>query len=132
VQSLVSNEIPMTFNTLPEVMGQIKSGAVRPIAVTTATRSPALPDVPTIAETVPGYDVGIWQGWMGPAGMAAPLVEKIHAGIAKATANPILRQRFAEIAAEPAATTPAALTAEMIAEQTKWRPVVQTAGITID
>jgi tripartite-type tricarboxylate transporter receptor subunit TctC len=132
VQSLVSNEIPMTFNTLPEVMGQIKSGSVRPIAVTTAKRSPALPDVPTIGETVKDYDVGIWQGWMGPAGMPAPLVEKIHAGIAKAMESPVLRQRFAEVAAEPAATKPADFTAEMIAEQSKWRPVVQTAGIKMD
>jgi tripartite-type tricarboxylate transporter receptor subunit TctC len=133
VQSLVQGEVPMTFNTLPEVMGQITGGQVRAIAVTTAKRTPALPDVPTMAEAgVPGYEVEIWQGWMGPAGMPAPLVEKIHAGIVKAMAAPVLRKRFAEVAAEASATTPAEFAAEMRAEQNKWSPVIKTAGITLE
>ena len=133
VQSLVQGEIPMTFNTLPEVMGQITGGQVRPIAVTTAKRTPALPDVPTIAEAgVPGYAVEIWQGWMGPAGMPAPLVEKIHASIAKAMTSPTLRKRFAEVAAEPVATSPAEFAKEMQSELSKWTPVVKTANIIIE
>jgi tripartite-type tricarboxylate transporter receptor subunit TctC len=132
VQSLINGEIPMTFNTLPEVMGQIQAGAVRPIAVTTETRTPALPNVPTIGETVPGYAAAIWQGWMGPAGMPAPLVAKINAALVKALANPTLRQRFAELAAEPITNTPEEFAIEMRAELAKWTPVVQTAGIKID
>ncbi len=133
VQALVQGEVPMTFNTLPEVMGQIQGGQVRAIAVTTAKRTPALPDVPTIAEAgVPGYAVEIWQGWMGPAGMPAPLVEKIHAGIAKAMASPMLRKRFSEVAAEPVATTPAEFAVEMRDELAKWTPVVKTANIVIE
>jgi tripartite-type tricarboxylate transporter receptor subunit TctC len=130
VQALISGEVPMTFNTVPEVMAQIQGGAVRPIAVTTAQRAAVLPDVPTIAETVPGYEVEIWQGWFGPAGMPAPLVEKIHASLVKVVSAPALRQRFAELGAEAVTSTPAEFLATMQAELDRWTKVVQIAGIT--
>jgi tripartite-type tricarboxylate transporter receptor subunit TctC len=130
LQALISGELPMTFNTVPEIIAQVQAGAVRPIAVTTAKRSAILPDVPTVAETVPGYEVEIWQGWLGPAGMPAPVVAKIHAGLTKVLAAPALRQRFAELGAEAVSSTPDAFLATMRAELERWTRVVQIAGIT--
>ncbi len=130
VQALIAGELPMTFNTVPEVMGQIQAGAVRPIAVTTAKRSAQLSTVPTIGETVPGYEVEIWQAWLGPAGMPAPLVAKINADLVKVLASLPVRQRFAELGAEAVSSTPAELAALMRAELERWTTVVQVAGIT--
>ncbi len=130
VQALIAGELPMSFNTVPEVMGQIQAGAVRPIAVTTAQRSTQLPAVPMIAETVPGYAVEIWQAWLGPAGMPPPLVAKINADLVKVLASPQVRQRFTELGAEAASSTPAELAGLMRAELERWTTVVQVAGIT--
>src|SRR5208282_5939757 len=110
-------------------MSQIQGGTVRAIAVTTAKRVPLLPDVPTIGETVPGYDVEIWQAWLGPAGMKAPLVKKINADLVKVLATPQLRQRFAELGAQAASSTPDELLAIMRADLARWTHVVQIAGI---
>jgi len=129
VQALMSGELPMTFNTLPEVMSQIQAGTVRPIAVTTATRAALLPDVPAIGETLPGYEVEIWQAWLGPAGMTPPLVAKIHADLVKVLASKQLRQRFAELGAEAVSSTPDELEATMRTELARWTRVVQIAGI---
>jgi tripartite-type tricarboxylate transporter receptor subunit TctC len=129
VQALMSGELPMTFNTVPEVMSQIRGGTVRPIAVTTATRTTQLPDVPTIGETLPGYDVEIWQAWLGPAGLPAPIVAKINAGLVKVLSDPQLRQRFADFGADAVSGTPDDLKRTMQTELARWTHVVQVAGI---
>jgi tripartite-type tricarboxylate transporter receptor subunit TctC len=129
VQALMAGELPMTFNTLPEVMAQIQAGTVRPIAVTTAQRAPTLPDLPTIAETVPGYEVEVWQAWFGPAGMTPRVIAKINADLVKVLAMPALRQRFADLGAEAISSTPAALLTTMRNELSRWTRVVQIAGI---
>jgi tripartite-type tricarboxylate transporter receptor subunit TctC len=130
VQALVGGEVPMTFNTVPEIMAQVQGGAVRPIAVTTAKRAAALPNIPTIGETIAGYDVEIWQGWFGPAGLPAPIVEKVHAGLVKVLSAPAMRQRFADMGAEAVTSTPAEFLAAMHSELDRWTKVVQVAGIT--
>jgi tripartite-type tricarboxylate transporter receptor subunit TctC len=132
VQALMSGELPMTFNTLPEVMSQIQAGSVRAIAVTTAQRAALLPNLPTIGETVPGYEVEIWQAWLGPAGMKPPLVAKINADLVKVLAAKQLHQRFAEIGAEAVSSTPDALRTIMQTELARWTRVVQIAGIQPD
>jgi tripartite-type tricarboxylate transporter receptor subunit TctC len=129
VQALISGELPMTFNTVPEVISQIQAGTVRAIAVTTAKRTAQLPDVPAIAETLPGYDVEIWQAWLGPPGLPAPIVAKVNAGLVKVLADPKLRKRFADIGAEAVSSTPDELLATMKNELARWNRVVQVAGI---
>lgn len=129
LQALIGNEVPMTFNTVPEIVSQIQAGTVRPIAVTTAKRAANLPDVPTIAETLPGYDVEIWQAWLGPPGMAAPLVAKINAGLVKVLASPPIQQRFTEIGAQAISSTPEELGSVMRNELARWTKVVEVAGI---
>ena len=75
---LIGGHVPMTFNNIPESLGQVQAGAVRPLGVTTAARSPVLPNVPTIAEFgVPGYDTGVWWGVLAPAGLPADVQAKI-------------------------------------------------------
>ena len=132
VQALISGELPMTFNTVPEVMSQISAGTVRAIAVTTAKRTAVLPDVPTIAETLPGYDVEIWQAWLGPPGLPAPLVAKINGGLVKVLGDPKLKKRFADFGAEAVSSTPDELLATMKNELARWTRVVQIAGIKAD
>src|SRR4029077_16962657 len=77
INDLLGGQIPMSFNNGPESVGQIEAGTVRALAVTTASRASFLPDVPSMAETVPGYDTEVWWGLLGPAGMTRDLVEKI-------------------------------------------------------
>jgi tripartite-type tricarboxylate transporter receptor subunit TctC len=129
IQALISGELPMTFNTLPEVMSQVQGGTVRAIAVTTAKRAALLPDLPTIGETVPGYEVEIWQAWLGPAGMKPALVAKINADLVTVLASPQLHARFAELGAEAVSSTPDALMTTMRTELARWTRVVQIAGI---
>src|SRR5664279_1468668 len=75
LQAVLAGDIPMSFNPMPEVVGQLGGGQIRAIAVTSATRSKTLPDVPTVAESgVPGYETSVWWGFLGPAGMAPELV----------------------------------------------------------
>src|SRR5882724_2973013 len=86
---LMGGHIPMTFNNIPESIAQIKAGTVRPLGVTSAARSPALPDVPTIAEAgVPDYDTGVWWGFLGPAGLSADVKAKLARDCAEAVTAP--------------------------------------------
>src|SRR5258708_14004001 len=77
INDLLGGQIPLSFNNGPESVGQIEAGTVRALAVTTAARAPFLPDVPSMAETVPGYDTEVWWGLLGPAGMPPDLVAKL-------------------------------------------------------
>src|SRR4029079_18906104 len=77
INDLLGGQIPMTFNNGPESVGQIEAGTVRALAVTTASRALFLPDVPSMAETVPGYDTEVWWGLLGPAGMPPDVVAKL-------------------------------------------------------
>src|SRR6476469_7213729 len=89
--AVISREIPLRVNPLPEVVGQLEGNAVRARGVTTAQRSEALPDVPTVAEAgLPGYDASVCWGFLGPAGMAPELVAKINADLAAALRDPVV------------------------------------------
>jgi tripartite-type tricarboxylate transporter receptor subunit TctC len=128
--AVLAGEIPMSINPLPEVVGQLDSGAVRALAVTTASRSKALPDVPTVAETgVAGYDASVWWGFLGPAGMAPDLVEKIHADLATALRDPVVLAALEKMGATAVGSPPKEFDAYMRAEATKWEPVLKETNI---
>ena len=128
--AVISGEIPMSVNPLPEVVGQIEGNAVRALAVTTAQRSKALPDVPTIAEAgIPGYDASVWWGFLGPAGMAPDLVAKIHADLAAALKDPVVLTALEKMGATPVGNSPKDFDAFMRAEAAKWEPVLKEANI---
>ena len=109
------------------------SGKLNGPAVTTAKRSPALPEVPTIAEAgLPGFDVSSWAGLMAPAGTPRAVVQKLNAATVKALANPDMRARLAGEGAEPVGNTPEQFAAFVKVELTKWALAIKQAGAQID
>ena len=133
VSDLVAGEVPVGFQLLPNVIGQIKAGQVRPLAVASDKRLAALPEVPTAAELgVKGYYSAAWFAFLAPRGTPRPIVDKLHGEIAAAMADPAVRARFAEFGAEPMATTPEELARFIAGEVAKWRDIVAKAGITVD
>ena len=133
LQAVMAGDIPMSFNPMPEVVGQLESGTVRVVAVTTATRSKTLPDVPTVAESgVPGYETSVWWGFLGPAGMAPELVTKINADLVTALKDPAVLAAFDKLGAVPVGSSPADFDAFMHAEAAKWGPILKQANIRVE
>jgi tripartite-type tricarboxylate transporter receptor subunit TctC len=131
VNDLLGNHIAIMFDNMPSAIGHVKAGKLRPLAVTTAQRSPALPDVPTIAEAgVPGYEATSWFGLLAPAGTPAPVVTKLNAAILKALADPDVKKKLLEQGAEPAGETPAQFAAFIASETVKWGKIVKQSGAT--
>ena len=128
--AVIAGDIPLSFNPLAEAIGQIEGGPVRALAVTSAQRSPALPDVPTVAESgVPGYDVSVWWGFLGPAKMAPELVTKLQTDLKAALQDPTVKATLDKLGATPVGSTPSEFDAFMHAEVTKWEPVLKAANI---
>ena len=127
---LMGGHIPMTFNNIPESIAQIRAGTVRPLGVTTATRSAVLPDVPTIAEGgVPGYDTGVWWAVLAPAGLPAAIRDKLARDFAEVLKAPAVKNRLVELGATPIGSSPAELNAFIRAEHDRWGPILRAAGI---
>jgi len=130
INDLLGGHIPLSFNNIPESIGQIKDGTLRPLGVTSATRSAVLPDVPTIAEAgVPGYDTAVWWGLLGPGGLPADLAAKISKDCAEALHAPAAKQRLDKLGATVAGTSPADFAKLIRADYEKWGPIVKAAGI---
>lgn len=128
--AVIAGEIPISVNPLPEVVGQLEGNAVRALAVTTAQRSKALPDIPTVAEAgIGGYDASVWWGVLGPAGMAPDIVAKIHADLAAALKDPVVLTALEKMGATPVGSSPADFDGFMRAEAKKWEPVLKEADI---
>jgi tripartite-type tricarboxylate transporter receptor subunit TctC len=125
---LVAGHVALTFATAPSAVPYIKSGQMRAIGVSSGKRAAALPDVPTISETVPGYEAVGWNGMMAPANLPAPVLEKIHATVVKVFGMPDIRNRMVSLAADPITTTPAEFGAYIKAEIGKWAKVVKDSG----
>jgi tripartite-type tricarboxylate transporter receptor subunit TctC len=133
VADLIAGEVPVSFQLLPNVVGQIKAGQVRPLAVASDKRLAALPEVPTASEMgVKGYESAAWFAFLAPRGTPRPIVDKLHAEVVAAMSDPALRARFAEFGAEPMATTPEELGRFIASEVAKWRAIISKAGITVD
>lgn len=132
INDLLGGQIPLSFNNGPESVGQIQAGTVRALAVTTAARAPFLPDVPSMGETVPGYDTEVWWGLLGPAAMPRDLVEKISRDFVAALKTDAVRERLAKLGASPIGSTPQAFDAKIHADYDKWGPIIQAAGIKAD
>jgi tripartite-type tricarboxylate transporter receptor subunit TctC len=128
--AVIAGDIPLSFNPLAEAIGQIEDGPLRALAVTSAQRSPALPDVPTVAESgVPGYDVSVWWGFLGPANMAPDVVTKLQADLKSALQDKNVQSTLDKIGATPIGSTAGEFDAFMHAEVTKWEPVLKAANV---
>jgi tripartite-type tricarboxylate transporter receptor subunit TctC len=119
----------MSFNNGPESVGQIEAGTVRALAVTTASRASFLPNVPSMAETVPGYDTEVWWGLLGPAGMPRDLVEKISHDFVAALNTEAVKERLTRLGASPIGSSPPQFDAKIRADYRKWGPIIEAAGM---
>ena len=125
---LVAGHVALTFATAPSAVPYIKSGQMRAIGVSSGKRAAALPDVPTISESVPGYEAVGWNGMVAPANLPAPVLERINATVIKVFSMPDIHNRMVSLAADPITTTPAEFGAYIKAEIGKWAKVVKASG----
>jgi tripartite-type tricarboxylate transporter receptor subunit TctC len=133
VTDLLGNQIAIMFDNMPSAINHVRAGKLRPIAVTTAKRSPELPDVPTIAEAgVPGYEATSWFGMFTVAGTPKPVLDKLTAALAKSLASPEVRTKIKEQGGEVVSETPEQFAAFIQSESDKWAKVVKASGATAD
>ncbi len=133
---LMGGSADVMFDNLPSALPHIKSGKLKALAVTTAVRSSAVPDLPTIAEaggpTLKAYEASSWFGLLAPAGTPADIVSRIQAEAAKALATPALKERLQSQGAIPSGNTPAEFAQLIATESRKWAAVVKAAGAKVD
>ncbi len=130
LQSTVGGHTPIAFTALPPATPLVKDGKLRALAVTSRARSPALPDVPTMAEAgLKDQEADTLQGMLVPVGTPQPVIDLLHREIVKIVQMPDVKERFAALGFDPIANTPAEFVAQMRAEITKWGRVIKDAGI---
>jgi tripartite-type tricarboxylate transporter receptor subunit TctC len=132
INDLLGGQIPLSFNNGPESIGQLQAGTVRALAVTTATRAPFLPDVPSVSETVPGYDTEVWWGLLGPAGMLPEVLAKLSHDFVAAVNTDSVKERLTKLGALPIGSTPQQFDAKIHADYDKWGPIIKAAGMTAE
>jgi tripartite-type tricarboxylate transporter receptor subunit TctC len=126
---LLGGRVDLLFDNLPGSLPSVRAGQIRPVAVTARTRIPELPDVPAMAEVLPGYEITSWTAMIGPANMKAELVAQVNALTVKALVDPWLKARYGELGATPMPTTPAEIGAFRDSEEVRLLPIMKAAGI---
>jgi len=126
---LIAGHVQVMFDAIPASVALIRSGALRALAVTTSARSSALPDLATVAETVPGYDTSSWYGIGAPKGTPSEIIERLNREIAAGLENPSIKGRLAEAHAAPMPLTAVQFGTHVAAETEKWAKVVRAVGI---
>ena len=130
---LLAGQISMSFDTVTPVLQYIKAGKLRALAVATAKRSTALPDVPTLSEAgLTGFDVASWYGVLAPAGTPKEIVAKLHDEIVKILNMPEVKKRFADLGAEPVGNTPEQMAAQIKSETDKFAKLVKDANVKVE
>lgn len=129
---VMGGNIPLLFNDLTTAIQPYKSGRIKILGVSTAKRVPQIPEVATIAETVPGYEAHTWFGVLAPAGTPQPIVDRLSREAMKILQSDDIRKRFAEVGAEPVGGTPQQFAAFMATETAKWAKVIKASGARVD
>ena len=129
---LMAGQVHVLFDNLPSSIGHIKGGRLRALAVTSTQRSPSLPDVPTLTETVPGYEATAWFGIGVPRGTPREIIDRLNAEVNRALADPKMRERLAELGGWPIAGTPEDFGRVIAAETEKWSKVVISSGAKVE
>ncbi len=129
---LLAGRAHLSFQSVSFSMPLAKSGKVKALATTGATRLRAAPDLPAVAETIPGYESGTWYGLFAPAGTPTQVVAKLHAEVIKVLHTPQVRERLTRNGAEIAGTTPEQFTAKLKSDIAKWGEIVTASGARID
>ena len=130
--ALLSGQVDFNFDNLATAAPNIRSGKLKAIAVTTLTRSPALPDVPPVADTLKGFSIDTWWGLVAPAATPKDVITRLNHAFVTALNAPETRTRFAALMAEPVPTTPEVFGAFMKSELAKYKQVVKASGATVD
>lgn len=129
----LGGQIEVLFHNAPVLLPHIKAGTLRPIAITSATRSALLPDVPTLGEAgVPGFEITAWFGLMAPGGTPQPLIQKISADVARIVATPEVQERIRSQASEPVGNRPEEYAAFINTEIVKWRDLIKQTNMTAE
>ncbi len=130
MNDLIGGQIPILFDVLSGAAPFIKSGAARAIGVTTKTRSPSFPDLPTIAEQgLPDFETYTWNAVFGPPGLPPDMTERLSTELRKAVADPEIQRRLRDLSADPVQSTPRQLAAQLRQELVKWQPIIEAAGL---
>ncbi|MGY3619547.1 Bug family tripartite tricarboxylate transporter substrate binding protein [Bradyrhizobium sp. USDA 10063] len=132
ITDLLAGQVHVIFDNMPSIIQHIRSGSLRALGVTTAERSPQLPDVQAVAETVKGYEASALFGIGAPKNTPKEIITKLNSDINAVLAEPAMKTRLVELGGEPRIQTPEAFGAEVVAETEKWKKVVEGAGLKVE
>ena len=129
---LIAGQVHVLFDNLPSSVGHIRAGSIRALAVTSAEREPSFPDLPTVGETVPGYEATAWFGIGMPKDTPREIIDKVNAEVNRALADPKMREKLAALGGKPIAGTPEDFGKVIAAETEKWAPIVKASGAKVE
>jgi tripartite-type tricarboxylate transporter receptor subunit TctC len=132
ITDMLGGQVQLIFDNMPSIIQHIRAGSLRALAVTTTARSSQLPDVPTVADAVPGYEASALFGMGAPKKTPPEIVEKLNREINAVLAEPEIKKRLIELGGEPLIGTPDAFGAMVVAETDKWEKVVKSAGVHVE
>jgi tripartite-type tricarboxylate transporter receptor subunit TctC len=132
ITDMLGNRVQLMFDNMPSIIEHVRGGALRALAVTTAVRSPQLPDVPTVAETIPGYEASALFGMGAPIKTPPEIIERLNREVNAVLAEPEIKKRLTELGGEPLISSPEAFGAMVAAETEKWEKVVKYADIKVE
>jgi tripartite-type tricarboxylate transporter receptor subunit TctC len=133
VTDLVAGHVMLSLDSMQSVMPVIRDRRVKAIGIAAAKRSPAAPDIPTMAESgLPGFEVASWYGLLAPAGTPREIITRLHAEVVKAVASPEVRERFQSFGAEPVGSSPEEFATQIKNDIAKWAKVAKTANVRAD
>ena len=132
IPDLVSGKVDVLFDSFVTGMPHVRDGKLRALAVTSAKRSALAPDMPTVAETLPGFDSVTWFGLYGPKGMPLDVTTKVNQAVNAALADADVKERFSRLGAEPAGGTPQAFASMVKADNTKWKKIIADRKISVE
>ena len=132
MQDLLGGQVQILFDQMPAVLPQVQGGRVRALGVSSHARSAAAPDVPAISETLPGFDMTVWFGFLGPKGMNADIARRLNEEMIRALKDPVFRTQLAGMGVTPMPSTPAEFGSYIRSETTRWAKVVKDSGAKLD
>src|SRR5260221_7581718 len=132
IADVLANQVPLIFGGITASIQLTKSGKLKALAVTGPKRAKALPNVPAVAETLPGFDITAWYGFLAPAGTPREIVKKIHDDSVTVIKRQDFLERLERDGIEPVANTPEEFAAEIKADLARWAPIVKAAGAKLD
>jgi tripartite-type tricarboxylate transporter receptor subunit TctC len=132
ITDLIGGQVDVLFDNMPSIVSHIRAGEVRALGVTSAQRSPALPDVPTVAETVPGYEASAWFGAAAPKGTPAAAIARLNSEFNAALADPAMKAKLADLGGVPIPGTPEQFWAIHRMETEKWAKIVKFSGAKVE